>query len=175
MKPLDHARRSMVSDEDVNDIGCAADKVHPRRTSLESVRSVVSVVQGRLEREAERLQGLGRMGRDSTGGLNMEDHVDIVRWAKRVDSTVYGVELGHQPTDESPLAVRKHCLDLSDVGPGRSPSSRWAGYVDGWAVNHGTRPARGRACPVRLVARGRRVTQQDRAPRARRLAAQDRG
>lgn len=153
----------------------AGDEVDRGVTPRETVRRVVPFVDRRIELVAKRLQRLRRIGGNTTNGLDMQHDVDVVSWPKRPDPTVNAVELGHQPAHERPLLVREHPLDLSDVRPRRTPTSRRAGYIDGQAVNHGTTPTHDRERPALPVARGRRATQQGPAQRARHFVALDHG
>jgi hypothetical protein len=69
---------------------------------------------------AERLQSLGCLGSNATGGLYVEDDVDVVGRTQGVNPAVDAKELGHQSTNERPLLVREHSFDRGYVRPRRS-------------------------------------------------------
>ena len=80
---------------------------------------VAAWVDGVAQAIAQPLESRGGRVGHATAGLDVEHDVDVVRWADDPESTVHGVQLSHQATDEGPPVGGENGSQLGDVWPRR--------------------------------------------------------
>ena len=119
-KRLHDARSCVIRQEDINDIAAAwsaRDEVDGCAIAAEAMRLPGPSIDRRHQPVAERLKCAGCVAGNTTGGLDAQDHVDVIRRSDDPDPGVYAVELRHETAYQRPVLVGEYAFDLRNAGP----------------------------------------------------------